>query len=389
MNYEELLNLFLSSGGERMPTDGDDLFDRQRAAHREISLPDGSTMSMEPSGRLVINRINDDRTSQNVTYVNPDGTTSNETMAYNSNRWQRSLLGALAVSLPFLGPTIASAYGLMAAAPGAAAAAPAAAGATAPAAAGAAPATLSGITSVGAPSTTGFALSGGTQLSALGAGGGFAAAADGIGSAGSTISPGFVPSTDGTLAGTGLPSGVPSVRPPSSGNTVSVGTAPGAGFDLSRLANMTPLDLASLLAGIGGSVQQRNYGQDLLERADNATPNRGFYEDQLRQSYEDPTSWTQGPEGQALLNTVHNQLQRRDAAGGTLANSTGRQSLMQDRMLTGINQYRTGLANIVGDNQRTYSGQNSMFQQGAGANNSFMNPAVHSLLDILSRQGRQ
>lgn len=152
---------------------------------------------------------------------------------------------------------------------------------------------------------------------------------------------------------------------------------------LETLANGGQLgvnDIARLLAGGIGSVQQYNFGQDLLQRAEAATPNRGFYEGQLRQSYENPGSYLQSPDFQAAFDITHNKLQRSDAAGGRLANDYGRQVGLQNYALQNLNNYRQGLAGIVGQQASTYSGQNAMFQNGAAADNSWRNGILWGLL---------
>lgn len=151
---------------------------------------------------------------------------------------------------------------------------------------------------------------------------------------------------------------------------------------LETLANGGQLgvnDIARLLAGGIGSAQQYNFGQDLLQRAEAATPNRGFYEGQLRQSYENPGSYLQSPDFQAAFDITHNKLQRSDAAGGRLANDYGRQVGLQNYALQNLNNYRQGLAGIVGQQASTYSGQNAMFQNGAAADNSWMNGILSAL----------
>jgi hypothetical protein len=139
-------------------------------------------------------------------------------------------------------------------------------------------------------------------------------------------------------------------------------------------------DLARLIAGLIGSNQQRNYGEALLQRAADATPNRTFYEGQLRSSYESPQSYLEGPEYQAAQAITHNKLQRSDAAGGRLANDYGRQVGLQQHALSNLDQYRRTLSGITGQNQATYSGQNNLFQQGAQADNSYLNGVLSALL---------
>lgn len=142
--------------------------------------------------------------------------------------------------------------------------------------------------------------------------------------------------------------------------------------------NLTPDVLMRLLSGGLGAYQQYNFGQDMLERANAATPNRGFYEDELKRSYVDPGSYLKGPDVQAGMDLTLQKLQSRDAAGGRLANDIGRQTTLNNYAIESLGKYRTGLAGIVGDNQRTYSGQNQTFQQGAQADNSYLNSILNA-----------
>ena len=152
---------------------------------------------------------------------------------------------------------------------------------------------------------------------------------------------------------------------------------------LERLMNgesMNAQDVADLLSGVLGARNQYNFGQALLYRAAEATPNRGFYEGQLRQTYENPGAYLQSPEYQAAQDIVHNKLQRSDAAGGRLANDIGRQTTLQNHALSSLGQYRQGLSGIVGQNQNAFTGANSMYTAGQAANNSWSNGILYPLL---------
>lgn len=152
---------------------------------------------------------------------------------------------------------------------------------------------------------------------------------------------------------------------------------------LERLMNgesMNAQDVAGLLSGVLGARNQYNFGQALLDRAAEATPNRGFYEGQLRQTYENPGAYLQSPEYQAAQDIVHNKLQRSDAAGGRLANDIGRQTTLQNHALSSLGQYRQGLSGIVGQNQNAFTGANSMYTAGQAANNSWSNGILYPLL---------
>lgn len=146
------------------------------------------------------------------------------------------------------------------------------------------------------------------------------------------------------------------------------------------VAGFTGQDIGGLLGGLLGARNQYNFGQALLDRAAEATPNRGFYEGQLRQSYENPASYLQGAEYQAIQDVTHNKLQRSDAAGGRLANDIGRQTALQNQAMSSLNQYRQGLSGIVGQNQNAFTGANSMYTAGQAANNTWSNGILYPLL---------
>jgi hypothetical protein len=144
--------------------------------------------------------------------------------------------------------------------------------------------------------------------------------------------------------------------------------------------DIKPEDFMKLLAGIQGAAQQRNYGQDMLDRAAAATPNREFYEGLQRTSYEDPGSYLRGPDVQAGMDIALNKLQRSDAARGTLANDYGRQIGLQNYAFDSLSKYRQNLQTTVGQNQQTYSNQNTPAEAGMRADNSYMNSILNSLL---------
>lgn len=182
------------------------------------------------------------------------------------------------------------------------------------------------------------------------------------------------PLLEGGLSGAQLmPADAAAMRPNQQGSSRSL---------LERLMageSMNPEDIVGLLSGALGARNQYNFGQALLDRAAEATPNRGFYEGQLRQSYENPASYLQSPEYQAAQDIVHNKLQRSDAAGGRLANDIGRQTTLQNHALSSLGQYRQGLSGIVGQNQNAFTGANSMYTAGQAANNSWSNGLLYPL----------
>lgn len=103
-------------------------------------------------------------------------------------------------------------------------------------------------------------------------------------------------------------------------------------------------DLMQLLGGIGAYNQQDDY-RDLIQKQMDymQDPNITKYRAQLAQSYEDPSSWLNGAEGQALANTTANRLERRDSAQGRLFNPVNRTADLENVLMGGLNNYRTGL----------------------------------------------
>ena len=81
-----------------------------------------------------------------------------------------------------------------------------------------------------------------------------------------------------------------------------------------------------------------------------------YYGGLLRNTYTNPGDYFNSPESQAALSTVHNQLQRKDAAGGVLANDTGRQDQLFRTAMSNLNTYRTGLANTYNNLTSTWAG---------------------------------
>lgn len=127
--------------------------------------------------------------------------------------------------------------------------------------------------------------------------------------------------------------------------------------------------------------RQRETARENREYLSGLTPNRGFYEDKQKQAWEDPTSFFDSKEYQLGLDKVHNQLSRRDAAGGGLANSTQRQVLMQQHSLGAMRDYRNDLGNVTSSNRNTAAGvASSMMQTNKDENN-----ANRPLLDTLGQ----
>lgn len=99
-----------------------------------------------------------------------------------------------------------------------------------------------------------------------------------------------------------------------------------------------------------------------------STPDLGMYQGKLRESYENPGAWLQGPEYQAAQSVVHNKLQRSDAAGGRLSNDIGRQKLLQDHAMAGLDKYRGTLGDLVNTQQGLSTGQGAQNALGNAQN---------------------
>lgn len=67
----------------------------------------------------------------------------------------------------------------------------------------------------------------------------------------------------------------------------------------------------------------------------------------LNDSYSNPTAWLNGPEGQAIANSVLNATERRDASLGRFSNPINRTAELQDRLMAGLGNYRAGLSNSI------------------------------------------
>lgn len=180
-----------------------------------------------------------------------------------------------------------------------------------------------GLLSGGAAPTTGAELTAAEAAGAVGGGGGAlggggAGAATGVlgGGGGSTLSKIVSGGLSGLLGGGGG------------------GGQGGGGGDV----------LASLLNAYSQN-RQGDYQSDLAERL--MRERQGFV-DQLRQSYDDPGSFLNSADYQAIQGTTLNRLMRQDAAGGRLANDAGRQKLLQDHAFGALENYRAGLRQAAG-----------------------------------------
>ena len=217
---------------------------------------------------------------------------------------------------------------------------------------------LPGGTNAPAGSTTGAATASGVPLGQVGNAWQQAAAAaaqQGAGSSGGTRTPG--------LPQTGQQSGV--------GNLTGNGT----------------LDsILRMLAGVQGAQQQQSLADKLLARTAEATPNRMFYEDALKTSYQNPGAYLQGPDVQGALTTTLQKLQSSDAAGGRLANDTGRQNYLNNYLIQNLEKYRSGLAGIVSQQANTFTGANGLYKDAATLDSSVNNNILQGILGALGTQ---
>ena len=127
----------------------------------------------------------------------------------------------------------------------------------------------------------------------------------------------------------------------------------------------------------------KDNAQEWRNWMEEGTPDLGFYQGKLKQSYEDPGAWLQGPEYQAAQNVVHNKLQRNDAAGGNLANNFGRQVQLQDHAMGALGDYRQGLGGLVNQQQQTRAGIGGALENAQAAEGDWMK----NLMNWLNSQG--
>lgn len=410
MNYEQMMRYYLDNGGQPFQgqatssysADGDTGTSLNGGRTTEVWLPDGSRIAMMGDGTLMrSSNSTQGRGYDNVQY-DQNGNVVRQFWSDNHNLAQDSLRGLVTTAAMAAGATgvasqvgplveaWASGSGLSSVGSSAvtSSATPAGdatfgAGLSSPT-----PNYLDPMSGIGASTAEGAASAGYGAPGFTGTVGGPAAAVaagGGLGSAAGTTAAMMAGGAGGPAVPGSTVSGPLTGQPGAPGPTGPAGPAAttASGSILERLLNggtLTAGDLAGLLSGAVGSYQQNRFGEQLLERANAATPNREFYEGQLRGTYENPGGFLGSPEWLAIQDTTHNKLQRSDAAGGRLANDIGRQNELNRTALTSLDGYRRTLGNITAQNQSTFSGQNNMFMQGAQADNSAMNGILSQLL---------
>lgn len=147
--------------------------------------------------------------------------------------------------------------------------------------------------------------------------------------------------------------------------------------------------LRNLIGGAGAAYDAYQGYKDAGEMRDwltGQTPNFEFYQDKLKQSYEDPSSYWKGADFNAGFDVLHNKLQRNDAAGGRLAADAGRQSELQKYTLDSLNNYRSGLEGVVNNQTRARLGGNEAFMQNQANRRDAISPITTFLGNILAGQ---
>lgn len=172
------------------------------------------------------------------------------------------------------------------------------------------------------------------------------------------------------------------------GNWLTSNNGQGGGLD----------NLFDLFGGAGGLVRDvgslalmremyednKGNAQEWRNWMEQGTPDLGFYQGKLKNAYDNPGAFLQGPEYQAAQNIVHNKLQRNDAAGGRLANDFGRQVALQDHAMGALSEYRNGLSGLVNQQQQTRAGIGSGALENAQAAESDW---MKNMMNWLNSQG--
>jgi hypothetical protein len=92
-----------------------------------------------------------------------------------------------------------------------------------------------------------------------------------------------------------------------------------------------------------GNRQEEN-ADEMFRWANKIFGRSGDFEEMLMNTYTNPSGWLEGPEGSALNRIVQNQALRTDSRAGNLSNDTNRSVVLQDKMMQGLSNYRTGLS---------------------------------------------
>ncbi len=149
--------------------------------------------------------------------------------------------------------------------------------------------------------------------------------------------------------------------------------------------------LGNLLGGLGSvwdTVQNYRNAGEMRDWLVGQTPDLPFYQQKLRNSYENPGEYFQGADFNAGFDILHNKLQRNDAAGGRLAADAGRQSELQKYTLDSLNNYRRDLGGVVNSQTQARVGSNSSFMQNLNNRADAISP-ITTFLGNLMGSGSQ
>lgn len=137
-----------------------------------------------------------------------------------------------------------------------------------------------------------------------------------------------------------------------SSNPANIGSSWGLGDLWDKVGGMSGIGkIASpLLKGVGGILgaqtasQNRNQLQGMMNQMQNRNQ---FYQNQLQQSYQNPQSYLNSPEAQALRSSAGQEIARQDARTGRRGQYVAAMNQLNQNMLSNLNKYRQGLAGQV------------------------------------------
>lgn len=185
--------------------------------------------------------------------------------------------------------------------------------------------------------------------------------------------------TGGALAGSGAGTAA----------QVAAGTAAGNALipnkiSIPGLGDVSLADLAKLGIGAGAAYDNHKLGERLLDMYDRYRDDADYYGNLLKQTYTDPSSYLSGPEYQSIQNVTGDYLQRKDAAGGSLANNFGRQAKLNDLAMSNLGNYRAGLSDTYRGMASISTGQGA---QNATAVSGLANKPLYSALGSMFSSG--
>lgn len=138
-----------------------------------------------------------------------------------------------------------------------------------------------------------------------------------------------------------------------SSNPANTGSSWGLGnlFEgLGGIGGLTKL-ASPILKGVSGilGAQEASQNKSQLQDMMNQMNSRNqFYNNQLRQTYENPQAYLQSPEAQALRSAAGQQIAREDARTGRRGQYVAAMNQLNQSMLGNLAKYRQGLAGQTG-----------------------------------------